>query len=111
MSQEFISLSTSGSFTHSHVLFLRASIVFVYPCVIQFYDGSSPLIYINLRTSSDLEIEIGFDLNTNLQDAVDFYKSLLLQLGSDVSGICADKLIPSRMRHLLPTQPELIGRP
>ncbi len=53
---------------------------------------------------------IRFDATNHLLDGMRFYRSILEQLDVDIN-FDIEAQIPSELRHLLPTQPELIGRP
>ncbi len=53
---------------------------------------------------------VRFDATNHLLDGMRFYRSILEQLDVDMN-FDIEAQIPSELRHLLPTQPELIGRP
>ncbi len=66
--------------------------------------------FIFVKDSQIGDFTIEFRAKDHLLDGMRFYRSILEQLDVDMN-FDIEAQIPSELRHLLPTQPELIGRP
>lgn len=110
--RNFIALPVHGSLSHSHIIIHRHALEFVRLSNSDLSESGIYILYLDLIFSSK-EISISFDATTNLQDGLDLYRELMLQLGfpSSIARQDSSVLVPPQLRHLLPTQPEIVNRP
>lgn len=116
--RNFIALVVRGSVTHSHIVISRFALESVCLTASGSNDMGSPMLYLDFCFSSVMPsvnstISIVFNASTNLQDGLDLYRELMLQLGfpSSIARQDSSVLVPPQLRHLLAAKPDETGRP